>query len=136
MGQRPMTEAGQVRAMLDNLEGDLCKAGCGIPCETFVERRELINGVKDQYAQAIAAAFDVGTCKNVAVINRSHSRAGYFFVCSECGLAVNTNSLSNLYRTVYSRMNDDGTPNLHAYRMGRRYEFERCPHCGRVVIDE
>lgn len=45
----------ELRRMLDEFERDLCHAGCGVKCETYTERKELLDGVKDRYVQAISA---------------------------------------------------------------------------------
>lgn len=62
-----MTATEELRRMLDEFERDLCHAGCGVKCETYAERKGLLDGVKDRYAQAIAdelnATMGAGTCK-------------------------------------------------------------------------
>ena len=50
-----MNATEELRRMLDKFERDLCHAGCGAKCGTHEERRALIDGVKDRYAQAITA---------------------------------------------------------------------------------
>ena len=55
-----MNATEELRRMLDKFERDLCHAGCGAKCGTHEERRALIDGVKDRYAQAIAATLGGG----------------------------------------------------------------------------
>ena len=50
-----MTATDELRKLLDDFADALCTAGCGVKCDTREERVRLIDGVKDRYAQAIAA---------------------------------------------------------------------------------
>ena len=53
-----MTATDELRKLLDGFAEDLCTAGCGVKCDTREERVRLIDGVKDRYAQAIAATLE------------------------------------------------------------------------------
>lgn len=80
--------------------------------------------------QAIAATLGAGTCRNIAGLNKK-GVAGYYFVCSECGLAVHADF--GIQRTNYTSKMPDGTTDLRTFNSGGKYEFERCPRCGRKV---
>lgn len=71
------------------------------------------------------------TCRNIAQLNNPKV-AGYYFVCSECGLAVD--ACFGIDRTEYRRR-DDGTTDYRTFHPDGTYEFERCPHCGRLVVE-
>lgn len=78
-----------------------------------------------------AATMGVGTCHNIAALNQE-GVSGYFFVCSECGLAVHADS--NIDKTNYPDRNPDGSIDLRTCNSGGKYKFERCPRCGRKVV--
>lgn len=63
------------------------------------------------------------TCRNIAVLNKRGIH-GYYFVCSECGLAIDTPF--DIHFTEYRG-------SLRTFCVGPRYEFERCPRCGAIV---
>lgn len=96
----------ELRRMLDEFERDLCHAGCGVKCETYTERKELLDGVKDRYVQAISAwnTRAERTCHE-AMVDK------YFRGCSECG-----------YMWEYM------------YRIGKCERPNYCPNCGARVI--
>lgn len=77
-----------------------------------------------------AATVGAGTCKNIAELNEE-GMAGYFFVCSECGLAVHVDNCIN--ETNYPEKRQDGSIDLQTFNSNGRYEFERCPRCGRRI---
>jgi hypothetical protein len=88
-------------------------------------------------ACAMADAVDAmtvgaGTCRNIAELNRE-GVSGYFFVCSECGLAVHADRGIN--KTNYTCRKPDGSIDLHTFNSGGEYKFERCPRCGRKVTE-
>lgn len=70
------------------------------------------------------------TCRNIAVLN-ADGTSQYYFVCSACGLAVD--SYLGVVRTDYVTRKD-GTKDYQTFCVGDRYEFERCPSCGRRVV--
>lgn len=50
-----MTATNELREKLEWFRADLCNVGCAIECATWEKRKALIDGVIDEYAQAIAA---------------------------------------------------------------------------------
>ena len=75
---------------------------------------------------------DAGTCQNIAELNRE-GVSGYFFVCSECGLAVHADR--DINKTNYTCRKPDGSIDLRTFNSGGEYKFERCPRCGRKVTE-
>ena len=80
--------------------------------------------------QAIAATVGAGTCRNIAELNRE-GVSRYFFVCSECGLAVHASF--GIRETNYPHSKPDGSTDLRTVNSNGKYEFERCPRCGRKI---
>lgn len=58
-----MTATNELREKLEWFRADLCNVGCAIECATWEKRKALIDGVIDEYAQAIADMFERGTCQ-------------------------------------------------------------------------
>ena len=73
-----------------------------------------------------------GTCRNIAELNRE-GVSSYFFVCSECGLSVHASL--GICETNYPFSKPDGSTDLRSFNSNGKYEFERCPRCGRKVTE-
>lgn len=78
--------------------------------------------------QAIADELNVelgsGTCENASELN-TDGVAGYHFTCSECGLSVCASM-------GVGEIELSGPRSFH-WKVDGKYEFERCPRCGRKV---
>ena len=82
-----MSATDELLRLLDEFERDLCHAGCGAKCGTHEERRALIDGVKDRYAQAITATLGGGECEITPIAPGSDMGR-----CSACGEIADTAS--------------------------------------------
>lgn len=74
--------------------------------------------------QAIAATLGSGTCENLSSMNVD-GVAGYHFICSECGLSVCASM-------GIGEIEPSGSRSFR-WKVDGRYEFERCPRCGKAV---
>ena len=110
-------------------------------CEPMIDGTDYLAG-EYQYGIAMVPAQwvtsvlgdmkDAGTCRNIAELNRE-GVSGYFFVCSECGLAVHADR--DINKTNYTCRKPDGSIDLRTFNSGGEYKFERCPRCGRKVTE-
>ena len=65
-----------------------------------------------------------GTCENASELN-TDGLAGYYFTCSECGLSICASM-------GIGKIELSG-PRSFRWKVDGRYEFERCPRCGKAV---
>jgi len=93
---------------------------------------EYVNRVLEVAYGPKDATTGAGTCRNIAELNRE-GVSGYFFVCSECGLAVHADR--DINKTNYTCRKPDGSIDLRTFNSGGKYKFERCPRCGRKVTE-
>ena len=93
---------------------------------------EYVNRVLEVAYGPKDATTGAGTCRNIAELNRE-GVSGYFFVCSECGLAVHADR--DINKTNYTCRKPDGSIDLRTFNSGGEYKFERCPRCGRKVTE-
>lgn len=94
-----------------------------LPADSIIDYRTLriYNCTPEQ---AIAATLGSGTCENLSSMNVD-GVAGYHFICSECGLSVCASM-------GIGEIEPSG-PRSFRWKVDGRYEFERCPRCGKEV---
>ena len=75
-------------------------------------------------ADELNAKLGSGTCENLSSMNVD-GVAGYHFICSECGLSVCASM-------GIGEIELSG-PRSFRWKVDGKYEFEKCPRCGRKV---
>ncbi len=84
----------------------------------------IFKGFFKAIADELNAKLGSGTCENLSSMNVD-GVAGYHFICSECGLSVCASM-------GIGEIEPSGSRSFR-WKVDGRYEFERCPRCGKEV---